>query len=249
VTSVPTTGKFAGTHVVVTGAAGGIGHAIAEAFAAAGARVLLADVRDADGEAAASALGGDATFRRLDVTRETDWADLVRDLADQPPDVLVNNAGGLLDARVLHETSVDTWLQTLELNLTSVFLGMRAVLPSMLERGSGAIVNVCSVSGIAGQADAPAYQAAKAGVLLLTKNAAVTYGGSGIRVNALTPSIVATRALQRETAERTASFLANVPLGRAATPAEVAACAVFLASPEASYVNGTNLVVDGGYLA
>jgi 3alpha(or 20beta)-hydroxysteroid dehydrogenase len=242
-------GRLEGIHAVVTGAAEGIGQAIAEAFVAAGARVLLTDVRETEGEAAASALGEHASFRRLDVTREVDWAELMQTLAGRPPDVLVNNAGGLLDAQTLHETSLETWQRTLELNLTSVFLGTRAVLPSMIQRGRGAVVNVCSVSGVVGQTDAPAYQAAKAGVLLLTKNAAVTYGGAGVRVNALTPSVVATGALRRETDARTASFVRKVPLGRAATPAEVAAAAVFLASSEASYVNGANLVVDGGYLA
>jgi 3alpha(or 20beta)-hydroxysteroid dehydrogenase len=242
-------GNLKGTYAVVTGGASGIGFAIARAFVTAGARVLLTDLRTVEGERAAAGLGAAATFRRLDVTLEGDWADLVREIDGDPPDVLVNNAGGLLDAQVLHETSVETWAKTIELNLTSVFLGMRAILPMMLARGSGSIVNVGSVSGIAGQADAPAYQAAKAGVLLLTKNGAVTYGGAGVRINALTPSVVETPALARETDARTDSFLAKVPMGRPATPDEVAAGAVFLASSDASYVNGTNLVVDGGYLA
>jgi NAD(P)-dependent dehydrogenase (short-subunit alcohol dehydrogenase family) len=133
--------------------------------------------------------------------------------------------------------------------MTSVFLGMRAMLPLMLARGRGSIINVCSASGVVGQTDAPAYQAAKAGALLLTRNAAVTYGGRGVRVNSLTPSVVGTPALERESDERTASSLRKVPLGRAATPAEVAAGAGFLASNESSYVKGSNLVVDGGYLA
>jgi NAD(P)-dependent dehydrogenase (short-subunit alcohol dehydrogenase family) len=243
---VAASGRLAGARAIVTGAAAGIGLAIAQALAGEGARVVLADVRVPEGEAAAAAVGGAAAFRPLDVTREDDWSALVDEIE---PDVLVNNAGGLLDSRPLHESDLEAWSRTIDLNLTSVFLGMRAVLPSMLERGGGVIVNVASVSGIAGQADAPAYQAAKAGVLLLTKNAAVTYGGAGIRVNALTPSVVATDALARETDERTASFLARVPLGRPATTAEVAAAAVFLASPASSYVNGANLVVDGGYLA
>jgi len=244
-----TSARPAGRHAVVTGAARGIGQAIAEAFAVEGARVLLADIRVAEGEAASEAIGDQAVFRRLDVTQEAEWAALADVLEQDPPDVLVNNAGGLLDARPLHEADLDTWNRTIELNLTSVFLGMRALLPLMLARRHGSILNICSVSGIAGQPDAPAYQAAKAGVLLLTKNAAVTYGAAGVRVNALTPSVVATPALERETGERTASFLEKVPLGRASTPAEIAAGAVFLASDESAYVNGANIVIDGGYLA
>jgi NAD(P)-dependent dehydrogenase (short-subunit alcohol dehydrogenase family) len=241
--------RLSGVHAIVTGAAGGIGLAIAEAFAAAGARVLLTDIRATHGRAACESIGAAATFRRLDVTHEGEWADLTRALEGDPPDVLVNNAGGLIDSRPLHEAPLDTWTRTIELNLTSVFLGMRAVLPLMLERRRGSIVNVCSVSGIAGQPDAPAYQAAKAGALLLTRNAAVTYGPAGIRINALTPSVVETPGLGRESDDRTASFLAKVPLGRAATAAEVASGAVYLASDESSYVNGANLVIDGGYLA
>jgi NAD(P)-dependent dehydrogenase (short-subunit alcohol dehydrogenase family) len=243
VKTVAPTGRLSGAHAVVTGAAGGIGLAIAQAFAAADARVLLADIGVEAGEAACE------SFRRLDVTRESDWVELAADLERDPPDVLVNNAGGLLDSSPLHEASLAAWTRTIDLNLTSVFLGMRALLPLMLPRQRGTIINVCSVSGIAGQSDAPAYQAAKAGVLLLTRNAAVTYGSAGIRVNALTPSVVETPGLDREAGERTAAFLAKVPMGRAASAAEIAAGAVYLASSESSYVNGANLVIDGGYLA
>jgi NAD(P)-dependent dehydrogenase (short-subunit alcohol dehydrogenase family) len=190
-----------------------------------------------------------ATFVQLDVTQEAGWAALVGQLASDPPDALVNNAGGLLDPRPLLEADLDTWRATLDLNLTSVFLGLRAVLPLMLERGRGSIVNVCSVSGVTGQTDAPGYQAAKAGVLMLTRNAALTYGPRGVRVNALTPSIVATPGLERETDERLDAFLGRVPLGRAAEAIEVARAARFLVSDDAAYVNGANLAVDGGYLA
>jgi NAD(P)-dependent dehydrogenase (short-subunit alcohol dehydrogenase family) len=119
----------------------------------------------------------------------------------------------------------------------------------MRERGGGSIVNLCSFSGLVAQPDAPAYQAAKAGVWLLTRNAAVTYGADRIRVNAISPSVIATPALSAETDERTAYYLGRVPLGRAGTPEEVAAAAAYLASDEAAYVTGANLAVDGGYLA
>jgi NAD(P)-dependent dehydrogenase (short-subunit alcohol dehydrogenase family) len=125
---------------------------------------------------------------------------------------------------------------------------MRAVIPLMLARGSGSIVNIASISGLVGQNDAAAYQAAKGGVVLLTRNAAVTYAKHGLRVNALSPSVVGTQPGE-QTDGRTASFLAKVPLGRPAAPAEVAAAAIFLASDESSYVTGANLAVDGGFLA
>jgi NAD(P)-dependent dehydrogenase (short-subunit alcohol dehydrogenase family) len=119
----------------------------------------------------------------------------------------------------------------------------------MIERGKGAIVNVASVSGMTGQPDAPAYQAAKAGVVMLTRNAAVTYGHRGVRVNAVAPSVVATPALGEEPPERLDAFLARVPLGHAAEPEDVAAAIAYLASDEARYVSGAVLAVDGGYLA
>ena len=110
-------------------------------------------------------------------------------------------------------------------------------------------MNIGSVSGIAAQHDAPAYQAAKAGVHMLTRNAAVTYADVGVRVNAVSPSVITTAGLAKETDERTAEFLARVPMGQAGEPADVAAAVLFLASDESSYVTGANLPVDGGYLA
>jgi NAD(P)-dependent dehydrogenase (short-subunit alcohol dehydrogenase family) len=185
----------------------------------------------------------------MDVTKDEEWQALARSLTEHPPDILVNNTGGLLSSAVLHEHDAQIWRDTLELNLTSVFLAMLAVVPLMLDRGSGSIINIGSVSGRIGQADAAAYQAAKAGVAMLSRNAAVTYGNRGIRVNTISPSAVTTPALAREAAARTASFIAKVPLGRPASPEEVSAAALFLASDEASYITGADLAVDGGYLA
>jgi NAD(P)-dependent dehydrogenase (short-subunit alcohol dehydrogenase family) len=239
--------RLAGRRALITGAARGIGRAVAERFAHEGADVIVADVLEDEGAAAADAIG--AAFRRLDVTSEGEWDALVAELGDRPPDVLVNNAGGLLSSAVLHEHTLDAWRATLDLNLTSVFLGMRAVLPLMLRAGGGAIVNVCSFSGLVGQPDAPAYQAAKAGVWLLTRNAAVTYARQGVRVNAVTPSVIATPALALESDERTASFLERVPMGRAGRPEDVAGAAAYLAGDDARFVTGANLAVDGGYLA
>ena len=228
---------------VITGSARGIGRAIASRFVSEGAAVLAIDVDRDAGAASAAALG--CRFRAVDVTSETDWAAL----EDEPVDILVNNAGGLLTPALVHEHDVSAWRATLELNLTSVFLGMRWAIPQMLAKGEGVIVNVCSVSGVIGQPDAPAYQAAKAGVALLTRNAALAYARNGIRVNAVSPSVVATPALDHEPSERVDSFLARVPLGRPAEPEDIAAAVAYLASDDARYVTGTNLMVDGGYSA
>lgn len=235
--------RLAGRHAVVTGAARGIGRAVAARFVSEGANVLAVDLDAREGEATAAELG--CRFRAIDVTSESDWAAL----EDESVEVLVNNAGGLLSAALLHEHDVDTWRATLELNLTSVFLAMRWAIAKMLAQGSGSVVNVCSVSGMVGQADAPAYQAAKAGVAMLTRNAAIAYGPKGIRINAVSPSIVATPALDDEPAERLDAFLSRVPLGHVAQPGDIAAAIAYLASDDARFVTGANVAVDGGYLA
>jgi len=228
---------------VVTGAARGIGRGIAERLVADGASVVALDVDTAAGEATAAEIG--CRFHVLDVTDEDAWAAL----AENDVDILVNNAGGLLSANIIHEHDLAAWRATLDLNLTSVFLGIRWAIPRMLGQGGGSIINMCSISGLVGQADAPAYQAAKAGVALLTRNAAITYGHQRIRVNAVSPSIVATPAVEQEPPERTELFLKRVPLGEIGQPADVAAAVAFLASDDARYVSGANLAVDGGYLA
>jgi NAD(P)-dependent dehydrogenase (short-subunit alcohol dehydrogenase family) len=228
---------------VVTGSARGIGRAVVTRFVQEGADVLAIDRDINAGPEAAAQIG--CRFQAMDVTSEAAW----QALGDERVDVLVNNAGGLIDPALVHELDLETWRATLELNLTSTFLGMRWAINQMLSRGEGAVINMCSVSGIVGQDDAPAYQAAKAGVAMLTRNAARTYGPAGVRVNSVSPSVVRTPALDEEPPERLASFLSRVPLGYASEPEDVAAAVAYLASDEARYVCGTNLVVDGGYLA
>jgi NAD(P)-dependent dehydrogenase (short-subunit alcohol dehydrogenase family) len=239
--------RLAGRRAVVTGGARGIGRAIAQRLFRDGAEVIVADVDERNGEATAATIG--ATFRRLDVTSETDWTALAGDLEADGVAILVNNAGGLLSTAPLVEHPVDVFRATLELNVTSTFLGMRALIPLMQAAGRGTIVNVCSFSGLVGQPDAPAYQAAKAGVWLLTRNAALTYARDGVRVNAVSPSVIETPALTDVDDDRTAAFLARIPLQRAGTPEEVAAAVAYLVGEDATFVTGANLAVDGGYLA
>jgi NAD(P)-dependent dehydrogenase (short-subunit alcohol dehydrogenase family) len=235
--------RLAGRRAIVTGAAGGIGRAVAGRLVSEGATVLALDVDAERGAQAAAELG--CSFQRFDVTSEAAWEKLHQDTVD----ILVNNAGGLLTPSLIHEHDLSSWDATLRLNLTSAFLGMRWVLPRMVKHAGGAIVNIVSVSGMTAQADAPAYQAAKAGLIMLTRNAALSYASSGVRVNGVAPSVVATPALDREAPDRLESFLARVPLGRASDPDEIAAAVAYLASDEARSITGAILPVDGGYLA
>jgi hypothetical protein len=147
----------------------------------------------------------------------------------------------------LHEIELDAWRDELDRNLTGTFLGMRAVIPVMIAAGGGSIINISPISGALGQEDGPAYQAAKAGVRLITKSAAVTYGEHNIRANAICPGAIDTEAVRVLDPARVAPFLARTPLGRQGTPAEVAQAAVFLASDDSRFVTGADLFVDGGY--
>jgi NAD(P)-dependent dehydrogenase (short-subunit alcohol dehydrogenase family) len=149
----------------------------------------------------------------------------------------------------LVEETLEGWRYVLDVNLTSVFLGMRAVIPRMAARGGGAIVNVSSTWGLVAAESAAAYHASKGGVTLLTKNAAVTYAAQHIRVNSIHPGPVATPMLEGMTDADLAAELAKQPLGRVAEPHEIAAAAVFLASDESSFMTGAAVPVDGGYTA
>ena len=249
-------GRVEGKVAVVTGGASGIGRATARRLAAEGARVGIADVDEAGGQAVAAAIrdaGGDAFFRRTDVRSLADL-EAVLDEAIQRHgrlDVLVNNAAVAI-AGAAGEMAEDDWARTLDVNLTGVWRGMRAAIPRMLARGGGSIVNLSSVQGHVGFVGWAAYAAAKGGVDALTRQAAVEYAASGIRVNAVVPGTIATEMnekIMRESADGDtvlAGWLAMHPIGRIGQPAEVAAAIVFLASDDASFITGESLRVDGG---
>jgi 3alpha(or 20beta)-hydroxysteroid dehydrogenase len=240
-------GRLEGKHALVTGGTMGIGEAIVRLFAAEGARILTVARHDDLGPSLARELAPAVTFRVLDVTNDPGWAAIAADFADDPFDVLVNNAGGLHFAKKLLDCEPDEWRLELEVNLTAPFLAIRHLLPPMLERGAGSIINVASMSGLRAQPDAPAYQASKAGLRWLTKNAALTYATSGVRINTINPGVIATPLQDRQPTGREQWFYDRIPMNRRGTPLEVAWAALFLACDESSYVTGIDLQVDGGY--
>ncbi len=247
--------RLANKVAIVTGAAHGMGESEAVIFAREGASVVVADV-DADGQkvvANITAAGGTARFVKLDVTSEADWQAAVKATltAYGRLDVLVNNAGvsGSMDPDTLSTASWDT---IMGVNAKGVFLGMKHAVPAMRESAGGSIVNISSISGFVGQDRLHmAYNASKGAVRIMTKSAAVQYARDGIRVNSVHPGFMPPMRTSKVSAdpEWRKPFLDAVPLRREGRVEEVAYAVLFLASDEASYITGTELVVDGGFLA
>jgi NAD(P)-dependent dehydrogenase (short-subunit alcohol dehydrogenase family) len=241
-----------GTRVaLVTGGASGIGRATADRLAADGVIVVIADIQDEAGEAAASELrdtGASASYLHLDVADEASWdravAAVERDHGRLH--ILVNNAG-IGDLEPIEQTSIETYQRVVAITQTSVFLGMKAAAELLKQSGAGAVVNVSSIFGIVGGFGvSPGYAAAKGAVRNLTKNVALLWATQGVRVNSVHPGFIETPIL----GEADRGTLVDVtPMGRLGTPAEVAEAIVFLASPAAAFITGAELWVDGGYLA
>jgi 3alpha(or 20beta)-hydroxysteroid dehydrogenase len=239
--------------VLITGAGGGIGAAAARRFATEGATLILSDAEPAGAELLAQEIGAGAGAVTLDVTSETAWAAVVEQaLASHGRiDVLLNNAGIFL-ARSLTETSPEDFRRVLDVNLTGVFLGMRALAPSMSERKAGSIINVSSVAGLMGGPYLAAYSASKWGVRGITKVAARELARSGVRVNSVHPGQIDTAMNARqaaETPELIERLIKGIPMGRIGTPEEVAEALVYLASDESRYTTGAELALDGGVTA
>lgn len=242
-------GRLDGKIAIVTGGARGMGAATSRRFVAEGAKVAIADVLEDAGRALAEELGDAARFWKLDVTSEDEWARVVAEVEEAfgGIDVLVNNAGVLLFKGLLDTTKAD-YERVLGVNLVGEFLGIKAVAPRMIARGRGSIVNVSSVDGMKGANSLVAYASSKWGVRGLTKVAAMELAHKGVRVNSVHPGGVDTIMSNHDGRARNEldKSYANVPMQRIGGPEEVAAASLFLASDDSSYMNGAELVVDGG---
>ena len=235
-------GRIAGKVALITGAARGMGAAHARRFIAEGARVVLGDILDAEGAVLAAELGADARYIRLDVTKADDWAAAVALCVTDfgGLHILVNNAG-IFGGAAIVDHPLDLWQRMIDINLTGVFLGIRAATTALVASGSGSIINISSVAGLRGAPGGSAYVASKFGVRGLTKAVAAELAPFGVRCNSVHPGIIDTPM-----AEGLNTQGYDYPLGRMARSDEVTNLVLYLASDEASYSTGSEFIVDGG---
>jgi NAD(P)-dependent dehydrogenase (short-subunit alcohol dehydrogenase family) len=244
--------RLAGKVAIITGAASGMGAATARAFAREGAKVVIADLLEEEGTRVAAEIGAAARFERLDVTDEAAWEAVVAATISHfgQLDILVNNAG-ISGNSVTDLYSTEGWHRIIAINATGVFLGTKHAVKAMLGKG-GAIVNMSSINGfVASEGAHMAYHASKGGVRMMTKVTAVQHAKDGIRCNSVHPGTMPpmrTAIRSRDPVVR-AERMKTIPMGRAGEVEEVANAVLFLASDEASYITGTELVVDGGAIA
>ncbi len=238
---------------IVTGGAHGMGEAEARLFAAEGAKLVVADILAREAEAVAADIragGGEAQAATIDVTREAEWVELIRVTVARwgRLDILVNNAG-ISGSAVGDPDGLQGWERIIAVNQTGVFLGTKLAAEQMAKTGGGSIVNISSIMGFVGSASGhPAYHASKGAVRIYSKAAAVRYGPLGVRVNSVHPGYMPPMLNATNAGER-ADKIALTPLRRIGKPIEVAYGVLFLASDEASFVTGAELVIDGGYIA
>lgn len=236
-----------GRTVLVTGAASGFGAGIASRFAEEGARVLVTDIDAAAGARHADAIGG--RFIEMNVAEEESVSNALATL-DAPVDILVNNAGIGLTPQPLTDVSPADFDRLLNVNVRSIYLTARAIVPGMRARGGGAILNIASTAGVSPRPGLTWYNASKGWVITATRSMAVELAAENIRVNAINPVAGETPLLSTfmggDTEENRARFLATIPLGRFSTPTDIASAACFLCSEEASMITGVALEVDGG---
>jgi cyclopentanol dehydrogenase len=238
--------RLTGKVALITGAAGGQGREMAELFMREGATAVIAadiiDPKDAE--------NSPVTFVTMDVTKDDQWKTVIDGIIAEHGklDILINNAAICLYEPIL-ETTNAIYDRVLDIDLKSIFFGMREALPHMIKAKQGSIINVSSIWGLAGVPNSYAYQAAKGAILNVSKNVAATHGEDGIRCNSLHPGYILSPMNENQAPEINAALIAGTVLKRPGLPRETAYAALFLASDEASYITGTSLVVDGGYLA
>ena len=241
--------RLEGKVAIITGAAQGMGAAHAKLFIEEGAKVVLTDLNEEKGQQTAAELGDNAIFVKQNVTSEEDWKSVVDKAVEAfgKVDVLVNNAGITMAKSILDMTLSD-YRKIVEINQVSVFLGIKAVAPAMIEGGKGSIVNISSMNGLVG--GAVGYTDTKFAVRGITKAAALELSRKGIRVKSVHPGVIATpMVVQEDTKAAVEEFSKHIPIGRVAEPSEVSNLVLYLASDESSYSTGSEFVIDGGLTA
>lgn len=248
--------EFNGRVAIVTGASSGIGRTSALFYARDGARVVVSDVNKDGGQETVQliqAAGGEAIFVKTDVGNPSDCEELIKKTVEKfgRLDLACNNAGIGGESNLTADYSVNGWQKVIEVNLSGVFYCMKYEIAEMLKTGGGAIVNMASILGQVGFASAPAYVAAKHGVVGLTRDAALEYAAKGIRINAIGPAFISTPLISalESNPEAYNNLVSLHPLGRLGKPEEVAELVVWLSSNRASYITGSYYPIDGGYLA
>ena len=249
-------GRLNGKVAIVSGGARGQGATEAKMFAREGAKVVLGDVLDEEGEQVEAQInesGGTATYVHLDVAREGDWRSAVDTAIDRygKLDILVNNAG-ILISKGLEDTTVEDWDRIMGINAKGVFLGTKHAIPAMRRAGGGSIINISSTAGLVGSPNgSPSYTATKGAVRLLTKSTAIQYAKEGIRCNSVHPGPIDTEMIRHTLTDptRLEQRMQRLPLGRVGTPEDIAYGVLYLASDESSFVTGSELVIDGGTTA
>lgn len=253
--------RLEGKVALISGGARGMGAEEAKLFAREGAKVVIGDLLESEGrkmQAEINRMGGEAHFVRLDVTHEEEWRSAVDETMSRfgRLDILVNNAGvrGMVSATTqirLEDSTEENWDLVMDVNAKGVFLGTKHAIPAMRLSGGGSIVNISSISGFVGLGSDGAYPASKGAVRLLTKSTAIQYGKEGIRCNSVHPGFIDTPMNEVSWADpqRRLDREKVTPLGRIGLPRDVANGVLFLASDESSFITGSELVIDGGYLA
>ena len=246
-------GRLTGKVAIVTGGSRGMGESTVRLFVEQGARVVIADVLDAQGEALAAELGEAAVFVHTDVSSEADWATAVA-AAEQlgPLNVLVNNAA-IVHMASITETTLDDFMRVVGVNQVGTFLGIRSVIEPMKAAGGGSIINISSIDGLQSKPGLCAYSSTKWAVRGLTRNAAIELGQYGIRVNSVHPggifTVMGGAGIGISEEEMSAGVYADFPIPRVGRPEEVAQATLFLATDEASYTTATEITADGGWAA